>query len=76
MTDKGRRTLTQYHTRELDRGVARTNMKALGLRQVAKGKNSFFSDKWRKYAEVDIHGKSKGAVKKEVALEGSEISEV
>ena len=66
MTEKAKRTPTQYHTRELDRGVAHQNMKKLGLHQVNKGKNSFFSEKWRKYAEVDLYGKNKGAVKKEL----------
>ena len=65
------RVSTRVHTRELDRGVARHNMKKVGLRQVAKGKNSFFSDNWRKYAEVDPSRKSKRAVKLESNTENT-----
>ena len=51
---KTTRTPERIHTRELDRYIARHNMNVLGLRQVAKGKHSFFSDNWEKYSEVDL----------------------
>ena len=68
-----RRVPTRVHTRELDRGVARTNMKKAGLHQVAKGK--FFSDNWRKYAEVDPTKKNRRAVKLESNTENAENTE-
>lgn len=67
--NKIKRVPTRVHTRELDRKIARNNMKKLGLHQVAKhsythgmtlsGKqgetirhDSFFAEKWHKYAEI------------------------
>ena len=67
MVDKTKRTLIQYHTRELDRSVAHHVMKKLGLHQVNKGRKSFFSDKWRKYALVDLNNKKS---RKELIEEG------
>ena len=48
-TKKHIRIPTQVHTRELDRAVAKANMKKGGLRQYCKG--SFFSENWRKFAD-------------------------
>lgn len=57
---QNKRTPTRVHTRELDRGIARTQMKKLGMRRVAKHSysgrpwqrnyiNSYFANHWREY---------------------------
>ena len=56
-----RRVPTRVHTRELDRGIARLNMKKAGLHQVAKGKHSFFSENWEKYANLGLKPQRKKA---------------
>ena len=48
-----RRVSTRVHTRELDRCVARHMMDRAGLHQVAKGKHSYFSENWRRYAGLE-----------------------
>ena len=50
---KFHRVPTRVHTRELDRAVARANMKRAGMHQINKGKPSWFSENWRKYAAMD-----------------------
>ena len=66
------RVPTRVHTRELDRGVARHNMKKVGLRQVAKGKNSFFSQNWEKYANLGLKPQRKKTVNVELPTEKTE----
>jgi len=56
-----RRVSTRVHTREIDRGVAKVQMKRIGIRRIAsKGRSrtgSFFADHWREYC---VGGKKKG----------------
>ena len=48
MKDKNKRRVpTRVHTRELDREVAKVNMKKKGLHQICKG--TFFPENWRKF---------------------------
>lgn len=61
MTQKTTRVPTRVHTREIDRGIARIQMKKLGMRHVAKAghsgvrkdqmfyNNSYFASHWREY---------------------------
>lgn len=49
--DKIKRVPTRVHTRELDRSIAKTNMKRSGLHRIGKG--DFFHNNWRKYAGID-----------------------
>ncbi len=54
-----KRVPTRVHTRKLDRGIARLQMKNVGMRQVAKhgnGTSSYFADHWREYC---VGGKKK-----------------
>lgn len=55
-----RRVSTRVHTREIDRGVARRQMKLIGMRRVAKHDHhgrgwqlvydrSYFANHWREY---------------------------
>lgn len=37
--------------RRLSRNVAKVNMKKEGMRQICKGRPSFFSLRWREYAK-------------------------
>ena len=65
---KQKRVPTRVHTRELDRAIARTQMKSIGMRRVAKSShtgarrdqmfyvNSYFANHWREYC---VGGKEK-----------------
>lgn len=57
---KYKRVSTRVHTREIDRGVARRQMKLIGMRRVAKHSyhgvawerfydNSYFANHWREF---------------------------
>lgn len=61
------RVPTRVHTRELDRGIARTQMKRIGMKRFCKhdyyGRpwervytNSYFANHWREYS---VGGKNK-----------------
>ena len=58
---KRQRISTQIHTRELDRAVAKANMKKGGLRKFCKGK--FFSENWRDFADPVAYKKKRLAEK-------------
>jgi len=52
---ESRRHLVVYHTREIDRNIARRNIRDRGFTQINKDKSkdnktgSFFANNWRKY---------------------------
>lgn len=46
---KIKRVPTRVHTRELDRGVAKENMKRKGIHRI--GKDNFFANNWREYSK-------------------------
>ena len=71
-TNKSYRVLTQIHTRELDRAVAKANMKKGGLHKVCKG--NFFSENWRKFADPAAYKKQREAEKK--AAEEAKVVEI
>lgn len=58
---KRQRVSTQVHTRELDRAVAKANMKKGGLHKFCKGK--FFSENWRDFADPVAYRKKRLAEK-------------
>lgn len=51
-SNKRKRKTVVYHTRDIDRNIARRNMRNKGMVQINKrkdGKDSYFAMNWRNY---------------------------